>query len=154
MKNIELKNCPNCKERIGKHDIECPYCKYIDDPKYQKHNSKITKNKKRRKKKDIYKPILIIPIICYLIYMLFNINSLVIILSLVLLNFMCFVVKKDWIFGVILIEVITLIFNFITNIKDNFKLEIIALLLGIVFIIIPKVMYIIKSNKKKVKKKK
>ena len=41
---IELKNCPNCKERIGKHDIECPFCKYIDDPKYKKHNEKLKKS--------------------------------------------------------------------------------------------------------------
>ena len=48
---IILKNCPNCKERIGIHDIECPYCKYIDDPKYKKQNEKILNNNKTKKKK-------------------------------------------------------------------------------------------------------
>lgn len=152
MKNIELKNCPNCKKRIGLHDTECPYCKYIDDPKYQRQNNKLSKKKK--KKINIYKVMLIMPIIIYLIYMFININSFIITISLLLLNFMCFVVKKDWIYGVILIEIITLIFNFITNLKDNLKLEIIILLLGIIFIIIPKVIYIINNKKKKRKKKK
>lgn len=55
MKSIELKNCPNCKERIGKHDIECPYCKYIDDPKYKKHNEKLLNKKKTIKKKSTNK---------------------------------------------------------------------------------------------------
>ena len=52
MNEIELKNCPNCNSRIGIHDIECPYCKYIDDIKYQKHNKKLAKKKGKKKKKQ------------------------------------------------------------------------------------------------------
>ena len=43
---MELKNCPNCNERISIHDIQCPYCKYIDDKRYKKENDKLKKNKK------------------------------------------------------------------------------------------------------------
>jgi len=156
MENIELKNCPNCKKRIGSHDVECPYCKYIDDPKYKKYNDKLKNNKKRKTKKNDnkYKIILFIPIISYLIYFVLNVNSFMIILPLILLNIMCFFTKKDWSIGVIFIEIIALILNFINNIMNNLKLEIIILLLGIIFIIIPKIIYIIKSNKKKTKKKK
>lgn len=28
---MELKDCPNCKKRISVSDIQCPYCKYIDN---------------------------------------------------------------------------------------------------------------------------
>lgn len=38
---MKLKNCPNCQQRISINDIECPYCKYIDDKKYQKENNKL-----------------------------------------------------------------------------------------------------------------
>ena len=49
---IELKDCPNCKNRISIKDVQCPYCKYIDDPKYKKENDKMLKvNKKKKKKK-------------------------------------------------------------------------------------------------------
>lgn len=33
---MDLKNCPNCQQRISINDIECPYCKYIDDKKISK----------------------------------------------------------------------------------------------------------------------
>ena len=46
---MELKNCPNCNERISIHDIQCPYCKYIDDKRYKKENDKLKKNKKNVK---------------------------------------------------------------------------------------------------------
>lgn len=42
---MELKNCPNCKERISVKDIQCPYCKYIDDKRYKKENDKLKKKK-------------------------------------------------------------------------------------------------------------
>ena len=87
MKEIELKNCPNCKKRIGIHDIECPFCKYIDDPKYKKHNSKLNKktNTKKNNKDDIYKIILIMPILMYLASFMLDINKYLV-LSLLLLN--------------------------------------------------------------------
>ena len=44
--NKELKNCPNCNERISVHDVQCPYCKYIDDKRYKKENDKLKKKKK------------------------------------------------------------------------------------------------------------
>ena len=97
MSKSELKNCPNCNERIGIHDVECPYCKYIDDPKYKKHNNKLIKNKiksKRKKKNDIYKVILIIPIIAYLILLLFKIDYSIILFILMLLNILCMFIKK------------------------------------------------------------
>ena len=158
MKNIELKNCPNCNSRIGIHDTECPYCKYIDDIKYQKHNKKLAQ-KKGKKKNSIYSLILFIPILFYLIHLLFKINSLVIILPLILLNIMCLFVKKENIIWVILVEIIYLIFNLIksiTTIKifNNLIIEIILFLLGIIFIIIPKFIYLIKTKKKKRKNNK
>lgn len=55
---MELKNCPNCKERISINDTKCPYCNYIDDKRYKKENDKLKKqniinkqNKKKLKKK-------------------------------------------------------------------------------------------------------
>ncbi|MCI7241849.1 MAG: hypothetical protein MR550_04820 [Bacilli bacterium] len=47
--NKELKNCPNCNERISVHDVQCPYCKYIDDKRYKKENDKLKKKKKDTK---------------------------------------------------------------------------------------------------------
>lgn len=46
---MELKNCPFCGERISIHDIQCPYCKYIDDKKYKKENDKLKTKKKNIK---------------------------------------------------------------------------------------------------------
>lgn len=160
MKNIELKNCPNCHERIGMQDIECPYCKYIDDPKYKKYNQKLLKSKKNNnsKKKDIYKLLLFIPVMAYLIYLLIKIDLFMIIIPLILLNIMCFFTKKSSIFWVIIVEIIALSFNFIYNISkisltDSFK-EIIIFILGIILIIIPKFIYIFKTKKKKRKTRK
>ena len=34
---MELKDCPNCKKRISINDIECPYCKHIDDKRIIKY---------------------------------------------------------------------------------------------------------------------
>lgn len=159
MKNIELKDCPNCHERIGIHDVECPYCKYIDDPKYKKHNEKLKKNKKR-KKNDIYKMILSIPILTYLIYLLLDIKLSYILIPLILLNFMCIFTKKTWILITMVIEVIILLFNFINRIYNiiqnnsgNLTIEIILFSLGTIFIFIPKIIYITKSKKKRRNKK-
>jgi len=160
MKNIELKNCPNCNKRIGTHDIECPYCKYIDDPKYKKHNEKMKKQKKKTKKKkqkNIYKILLLIPIISYLTYLLFNINSLIIIVSLIILNVLCLFTKKIISLYIMIIEIIILVFKFITNfyemtLVDNYtdlKTQIIKIISGIIFIIIPKGIYILKKVKRK-----
>lgn len=164
MKNIELKNCPNCHERIGIQDIECPYCKYIDDPKYKKYNEKLAKNKRNKKsnKNDVYKLLLFIPIISYLIYILINLNLAVIIIPLILLNIMCFFAKKVKIFAVMIIEIIVLSFNFINNIyqmfsSDSFEkinIEILIFILGIILVIIPKLIYFFKTKKKKRKKRK
>ena len=164
MKNIELKNCPNCNERIGIHDVECPYCKYIDDPRYKKYNKKLQNNKKKNKtnKNDIYKMILLIPIVTYLIYLLIDVDKYMIIIPLILLNVMCLFVKKSMLFFDIILEIIVLLFNFINNIYhislnksfNELKLEIILLILGIIFIIVPKFMYLVKSKKKRRKPRK
>lgn len=156
MKDIELKNCPNCNNRIGIHDVECPYCKYIDDPKYKKHNKKVIENSiksKSKKKTDIYKVMLLIPIVTYLVYLIFKVDRLVIILPLILLNIMCLFTKKDLVLGVTIIEIIVFIFNLVDNIK-NIKIEIIIFIFGIIFVIMPKVMYITNTKKKKRKSKK
>jgi len=157
MKEIELKNCPNCKQRIGKHDVECPYCKYIDDPKYKKYNSKLKKktNTKRNNKNDIYKIILIMPILMYLTSFMLDINKYLV-LSLLLLNILCLFIKKKYVLLAIIIEIISMSYNFITNIIssiDNVKNEIIILLLGLIFIIIPKIIYCFKTKKRKNKKR-
>ena len=164
MKNIELKNCPNCNERIGIHDVECPYCKYIDDPRYKKYNKKIKNNKKKNKdnKNDIYKIILLIPIVTYLIYLLIDVNKYMIIVPLILLNIMCLFVKKSLLFFDIILEIIVLLFNFINNIYhisfansfDELKIEIVIFILGILFVIVPKFMYLVKSKKKRRKPRK
>ena len=154
MKNIELKNCPNCDNRIGIHDIECPYCKYIDDPKYKKYNDKLLKkNKRRRNKKMLYKLLLLIPFFAYLFYLLIDIKSFVIILPLVLLNVMSLFTKKDWVFGILCIEIIVLFFRFIENVKGNLISELLVLIFGVVLLIVPKIIYLIKNKKKKRKKK-
>jgi len=164
MKNIELKNCPNCHERIGKQDIECPYCKYIDDPKYKKYNEKLMKSKKniKNKKNNIYKLLLFIPILTYLVYLLFDLDSAKVIIPLILLDVMCFFTKKKLLFVVMLIEVIALSVKFISSISnmflnDSFKglgIEIIIFILGVIFIIIPKLIFLIKSKKKRRKTRK
>lgn len=158
MKNIELKNCPNCHERIGIHDIECPYCKYIDDSKYKKYNQKLLKNNNKSKKNNINKLILFIPVITYIIYLLIKFNLSMIIIPLILLNIMCFFTKKSSVFWVIIVEIITLLFNFVYNIlkislTDSFN-EIIIFILGIGLIIIPKFIYIFKTKKNKQKTRK
>lgn len=51
MEEVKLKNCPNCGERINKNDIQCPYCKYIDDKRYKKENDKLLNNNKNKKVK-------------------------------------------------------------------------------------------------------
>lgn len=156
MKNVELKNCPNCKERIGQHDIECPYCKYIDDPKYKKHNKNLNKKKKKDKKK-IYKILFLIPIIFYLIYLLFNIELKTIVISLILLNIMCLLVKKKIILWVMATEIISIMYIFIKNVidskYDSILLNLIILVLCLFFCISPKILYIVKTKKKSKRKK-
>ena len=157
MNNIKLKNCPNCQKRIGIQDIECPFCKYIDDPKYKKYN----KNLKKNKKDNPYKIILFIPIITYLLYLLLNTQKIVILVPIILLSFMCFFVKKTWVFGVIIIEFIIIFLNlinniyqvFISNSKNNILIDLIIFLLGLLFIITPKIIYLIKVSKKRKRKK-
>jgi len=155
MKNMELKNCPNCKERIGIHDIECPYCKYIDDPKYKKHNKNLNK-KKRKNKNEIYKILFLMPIIFYLIYLLFNLEFKILLILLILLNIMCLWVKRKMIFVVITIEIMSMLYIFIKNIielkTNNILINLIILILGLFFVISPKIVYIIKT-KKKIKRK-
>ena len=158
MKEIELKNCPNCKERIGVHDIECPYCKYIDDPKYKEYNKKlkIIKTKKRYKKRkdDIYKIILLMPVLMYLSAFLLDVNKYLV-MSLFLLNILCLFIKKKYILYVLVIEIIAMFYNFIYNVislSNNIKNEIVILLLGIIFIVVPKIIYCIKV--KRIKKRK
>jgi len=167
MKKIELKNCPNCNERIGVQDIECPYCKYIDDPKYKKYNEKLKKNnlknKTKKKKNNVYKQLLLIPILMYLGYLAFDLSMLKIIIPLILLNILCFFTKKTLVFGVMILEIIVLLFKFISSVHDMYltnsfkdiKVEIVIFILGILFVVMPKFMYILKSNKKrrKVRKK-
>lgn len=155
MKKIELKNCPNCKERIGIHDVECPYCKYIDDPKYKNHNKKL-KKKKTNSKNNMYKILLLIPIIFYLVYLLFNVELKIIIISLILLNILCLLVKKKVIFGITIIESIFLVYNFFKNIIDikynNVLINVVILILGLFFIISPKIIYILKTKRKNKRK--
>lgn len=54
---MNLKNCPNCKQRISENDIQCPYCKYIDDKRYKKENDKLKKKQleEKRSKKELKK---------------------------------------------------------------------------------------------------
>ena len=161
--NIELKTCPNCKKRIGIQDTECPFCKYIDDPKYKKYNEKLKKKKqtKKTKKNDIYKPILLIPTLAYLTYLIFDTSALFLIISLIILNILCLFTKKTFLLYISLIEMLVLIFNLITSIYEmllanNFKelsIQITIFILGITFIIIPKFIYLAKTKKKKQNKK-
>lgn len=157
---IELKNCPNCNERIGKQDVECPYCKYIDDPKYKKYNeklkrSKINKKKVKNNKNNVYKILLLIPLMSYLGYLIINNFLSLVIISLILLNILCFVMKKIFALYVIIIEIIALLFNFCLNVYDmslvnSFKgltMELVTLLFGFVLVIVPKYIYLIKSKK-------
>lgn len=162
VKEIKLKNCPNCKERIGIHDVECPYCKYIDDPKYKKYNSKL-KNKKRKKnnksKSDIYKVLLLIPIISYLIFLMFNVDLLFVVIFLIVLNILCMFLKRIFCLYLIILEVLVLILNLIVNVYDISSSEgvinqIIIFVLGLLFIVFPKYLYILKSKKKVNKNKK
>ena len=154
MKNIELKYCPNCKERIGIHDIECPYCKYIDDPKYKKHNNKLKERKKN--KNEVYKLMLLIPIFTYLFYSLFRLDLIKILIPLVLVNLICFKCKKVWIFIILSLELVVLFINFISNLykiiidnsHQNLLLQVFIFIFGILFIVIPKIMYLIKIKKK------
>lgn len=159
MKEIELKNCPNCNKRIGNHDVECPYCKYIDDPKYKEYNKKLrtkqNKKSKRNNKEDIYKIILLMPILMYLASFMLDINKYLV-MSLFILNILCLFIKKKYILYAIIIEIIAMSYNFIYNVislSDNIKNEIIILLLGIIFIIIPKIIYCFKTKRKKKIKK-
>lgn len=162
MRDIELKNCPNCHERIGKQDIECPYCKYIDDPKYKKYNANLKKKNSKKNKNNIYKLLLLIPIVTYLIYLLFDFSLARVIIVLILLNIMCFFAKKTLVFGVMIIETIVLLIKFISRIFNmflngafkGFVIEIIILVIGIIFIIMPKLIYFFKSKKKKKIRKK
>lgn len=162
MKKQELKNCPNCNEKIGVHDIQCPYCKYIDDPKYKKYNEKLKKSKKKPKKKkeefNLYKILLLIPVLTYLFY-LFLLNNLnIIVISLILLNLISLFTKKKYIIILIFIEICTLLVNFITNIYIYFtsvdkdaNIGFIEFVFGIVFLLFPKIIYLLKTIKKKKK---
>lgn len=160
MKEIKLKNCPNCKERIGIHDVECPYCKYIDDPKYKKYNSKL-KNKKRKNnksnKKEIYKSLLLIPIITYLIYLIINVDYLFVVIFLIALNILCMFLKRMFCLYLIILESLVLILNLIVNVYDisssaGVISQIIIFVLGLLFIVLPKYLYIVKSKKSKGRK--
>lgn len=165
MKKIELKNCPNCHERIGIQDIKCPYCKYIDDPKYKRHNDRLGKNKSKKykytKKNDVFKIIFLIPIVFYLMYLIYDFNLLKIILPLILLNVLCLFVKKSKIMVVIMLEISLFVFNFIRNIYimnsnndfSNIKYEIIIFVFAVLFIVVPKFIYCIKKTKIRKKKK-
>lgn len=155
MKEIKLKNCPNCKERIGIHDVECPYCKYIDDPKYKKYNNKL-KNKKRKNNKnnknEIYKVLLLIPIITYLIYLIINVDYLFVVIFLIALNILCMFLKRMFCLYLIILESLVLVLNLIVNIYDisssaGVISQIIIFILGLLFIVFPKYLYIVKSKK-------
>lgn len=54
---MELKSCPNCKKRISINDVQCPYCKYIDDKRYKKENDKLKRKQleEKRSKKELKK---------------------------------------------------------------------------------------------------
>lgn len=164
MREVKLKNCPNCNKRIGFHDVECPFCKYIDDPKYKKHNDKLMKNNtskrknKKDKKKNIYKLLLLIPIISYLIFLMVNVDYLFVVIFLLLLNILCMFFKRIFCLYLIILESLVVILNLVINIYDISSKsvlinQIIIFVLGLLFIVFPKYLYILKSKKKKIKKK-
>ena len=63
---------------------------------------------------------------------------------------MCLFTKKNWAFGVLIIEIISLVFNLIDNLND-LKVDIVIFISGIIFVIFPKTMYVFKNKKKKKK---
>jgi len=162
MKNVELKNCPNCKKRIGIYDVECPFCNYIDDPKYKKYNEKLMKKnniKRKNKKRDIYKLLLLIPMVSYLIFLMVNVDYLFVVIFLLLLNILCMFLKRIFCLYLIIIESLVVILNLIVNIYDISSKsvlinQIIIFVLGLLFIVFPKYLYILKSEKMISKSKK
>lgn len=165
MKKQELKNCPNCNEKIGVHDIQCPYCKYIDDPKYKKYNDKLKKSKKKTKKKkeefNLYKILLLIPVLTYLFYLFLLSDLNIIVISLIFLNLIGLFLKKKYLIILIFIEICTLLVNFITNIyiyftsaDKNVSIGFIEFVFGIIFLLFPKIIYLLKTVKKKKKSRK